>query len=127
MTSIYRGKVILKIFAKNMHRNLGYSSNQTLSLVFIWSSTYRDCVASVVEIESESISTTLATQSRHVHDHMETRLYVDKHLFLFITLLSALTIITAVKCGMCSVKLNQNNFKSYKIGLLEIYWMQAMA
>ena len=36
--------------------------------------TCRDCVASVVEIESESTSTTLATQSRHVHDHMETRL-----------------------------------------------------
>ena len=47
----------------------------SLSLVSIWSWTCRDCVASVVELESESISTTLATQSRHVHDHMETRLY----------------------------------------------------
>ena len=34
---------------------------------------WRMC-ASVVETELESISTTLATQSRHVQDHMETRL-----------------------------------------------------
>ena len=36
----------------------------SLSRVSRWSRTCRDCVASVFEIESESISTTLATYSR---------------------------------------------------------------
>ena len=42
-------------------------------------------MASVIEIESESISsisTTLATQSRHVHDHMETRLYTSFQIYI---------------------------------------------
>ena len=45
-----------------------------------------------------------------------------KLLFPYLTLLSALTSIIAVKYGMFSVKHNHNDFKNYKIELLvELY------
>ena len=40
---------------------------------------------------------------------------------VFVSTLTVLTSTIAVKCGMCLVKLNQNDFKNYKIGLLELY------
>ena len=46
----------------------------------------RNSVVSVVEIEKESISTTVTTLLRHVYDHMETRLkynFIFMHLSMF--------------------------------------------
>ena len=47
-------------------------------------------------------------------------LLIGKHFFPFIMLLSAHISITAVKYGMCSVKLNLNDFKNSKIEPLEL-------
>ena len=64
------------LIREKISRSFRNREHDSLSLVSIWWRTCRDCDASVVAIDSDhdSTSTTLETQSRHVHDHMETRL-----------------------------------------------------
>ena len=69
--------------------------------------------------DTENICRKYAQKSRRF---VESNLVIkNKHLFLFLTPLSALTSTKAVRYGMYPAKLDQNDFKNYKIGLLELY------